>query len=167
MTLGVSSALLYFCRMAFSMTPLGTFRLASRFGTQNRLPDCPPGYYACPTDRREELKFFWVVYQERYWPVRMDGHTNDVLSAATSGSSLSTCVWAAEAINANLEFGLDNAGTLRAPLKHRYAHKSLTKKASRTLLRAATSFTGERLLRRVDASTTPTATRTRRTSDDA
>lgn len=99
-----------------------------------KLPDCPPGYYAVPDwTGKEDLKFFWVKIKKGTGPYA--GWT--FIDHVVGGHVDQPCrgKFAIEAINAILEFGTDNAGVLFATkLKHCYkCNKHLTKKASRTL----------------------------------
>lgn len=99
-----------------------------------RLPDCPPGYYAVPDwTGKEELKFFWVKVKKGTGPYK--GWT--FVDKVVGGHVDQPCrgKFAVEAIKAILEFGPDNAGILFAEkLKHCYkCNKHLTKKASRIL----------------------------------
>ena len=125
--------------MAFSTTLPGTSSSAS-LPVPNRLPDCPPGYYACPTGPGEEpTVLLGQQGRERYWPALYGWSTTDqVVGGRLADRPLSTACLAVEAIaNAILgKFGLDNAGHFSAPgalVNLGNQQQSLTKKASRTL----------------------------------
>ena len=102
--------------------------------TQNRLPDCEPGYYAVPDwTGKEELKFFWVKVKKGTGPYAGWTFVDQVIG----GHPNLPChgKFAVDAINAILEFGPENAGILFATkLKCCYkCSRHLTKKASRVL----------------------------------
>ena len=105
-----------------------------RHPTANRLPDCPPGYYAVPDwTGKEELKFFWVKTKKGTGPYA--GWT--FIDHVVGGHVDQPCrgKFAVEAIKAILDFGPDSAGDLYATrIKNCHqCNKHLTKKASRIL----------------------------------
>lgn len=102
--------------------------------TRQRLPDCPPGYYAVPDwTGREELKFFWVKVKKGTSPFAGWTFVDQVIGGHVDQHCFGK--FAIDAINAILEFGPEDAGILFAEkFKHCYkCNKSLTKKASRVI----------------------------------
>jgi hypothetical protein len=100
----------------------------------HKLPDCAPGYYAVPDwTGKEELKFFWVKIKKGTGPYAGWTFIDQVIGGHVDQPCRGK--FAVEAINAILDFGVENAGMLYATrLKHCWkCNKHLTKKASRIL----------------------------------
>lgn len=115
--------------------PTAGGKTGERPPTPKKLPDCPPGYYAVPDwTGKEEFKFFRVKLIDKeddkwYGWTFVDKVVGGHVDSPARGR------FAVKAVEAILDFGIDNAGFLYATKIKQCSNcnRSLTKKASREI----------------------------------